>query len=151
MNISWDWLKLFDCLCIFTRERVWKGVCETARHACSRMYMSVPSIISNEQPANEGGPCSFHSSSQEIITLCLKLFFICTTLTVSFSRLYKNPILFLSLFLLSICCTFTPAHIWREITPPFDLNIRNYFIPFNGRLWLLEGSNFRWFNKAFYR
>lgn len=98
----------------------------TTVHACMCICQS-PLSISNEQPVNEGGPCSFHSNSQEIITLCLKPFSICTTLTASFSsHLYKNPILSLPLFrsfpLFSLpvpfCCTFTPAHIWRQIKPP---------------------------------
>lgn len=70
----------------------------TTVHACMCICQS-PLSISNEQPVNEGGPCSFHSNSQEIITLCLKPFSICTTLTASFSsHLYKNPILSLPLF-----------------------------------------------------
>lgn len=98
--------------------RVGESVCAcTTVHARMCICQS-PLSISNEQPVNEGGPCSFHSNSQEIITSCLKPFSICTTLTASFSRhLYKNPILSLPLFLsfplfslpVPFCYTFTTS------------------------------------------
>lgn len=88
---------------VYTSAQVCACVCVCTRRAhglplpmCSRHS---PLSISNEQPVNEGGPCSLHSTSREIITRRLKPFSICSALTASFSRhLYENPILPLSFF-----------------------------------------------------
>lgn len=120
-------VRLIKKLWMFRHRR--KGVCWRVHvhvRLCTIVCACVPPLsISNEQPVNEGGPCSFHSTSQEIITLCLKPFSICTTLTASFScHLYKNPILSLPLSSCAISWHLHNATYWEtDKTTPLSTTV----------------------------